>query len=193
MSHKFPDMEALANFAYTRLVIDEVLRLYPPGWLMTRRAIEDDYLGEYYVPAGTEVCISPYVIQRHPDLRLKTRVLPPRALQIFTDVREKRSAAMLPFSAEPEELHRRSHCSHRDASAPSNGRKPYPIGIRQTGSAGIRGGRKSAEQAQLHYVAGNEVYPLTCAGYGCGQPRVVLTESIRRKRRRYRGCLLYEV
>ena len=70
-SSRFPDMEAMANFAYTRLVIDEALRLYPPGWLMTRKAIEEDYLGEYYVPAGTEVYISPYVIQRHPDLWLE--------------------------------------------------------------------------------------------------------------------------
>ena len=100
MSSKFPDMEALANFAYTRLVIDEVLRLYPPGWLMTRRAIEDDYLGEYYVPAGTEVCISPYVIQRHPDLRLEPESFHPERFK-STDVREKRSAAMLPFSADP--------------------------------------------------------------------------------------------
>ena len=74
MSSKFPDMEALANFAYTRLVIDEVLRLYPPGWLMTRRAIEDDYLGEYYVPAGTEVCISPYVDSAASRFAARTRV-----------------------------------------------------------------------------------------------------------------------
>ncbi len=100
MSSKFPDMEALANFAYTRLVIDEALRLYPPGWLMTRRAIEGDYLGEYYVPAGTEVYISPYVIQRHPDLWLEPESFHPERFK-STDVREKRSAAMLPFSAGP--------------------------------------------------------------------------------------------
>jgi cytochrome P450 len=97
---KFPDMEALPNFPYTRLVIDEALRLYPPGWLMTRRAIEDDYLGEYYVPAGTEVYISPYVIQRHPALWVEPNSFNPERFQ-STDVREKRSAAMLPFSAGP--------------------------------------------------------------------------------------------
>ena len=99
-SSKFPDMEALPNFAYTRLVIDEALRLYPPGWLMTRRAIEDDYLGEYYVPAGTEVYISPYVIQRHPDLWVEPDSFHPERFK-STDVRERRSATMLPFSAGP--------------------------------------------------------------------------------------------
>jgi cytochrome P450 len=99
-SHKFPDIEALPNFAYTRLVIDEALRLYPPGWLMTRRAIEDDYLGEYYVPAGTEVYISPYIIQRHPELWVKPDSFYPERFN-SAGIREKRSAVMLPFSVGP--------------------------------------------------------------------------------------------
>jgi len=43
---KFPAMEKLPNFIYTRLIIDEALRFYPPGWLMTRRAKMDDRLGD---------------------------------------------------------------------------------------------------------------------------------------------------
>src|SRR5260370_40767335 len=35
---------------------------------MTRRALKDDRLGDYFVPAGTEIYMSPYFIQRHPDL-----------------------------------------------------------------------------------------------------------------------------
>jgi cytochrome P450 len=63
----FPDLNELPRFTYTRNVIEETLRLYPAGWLMTRRALKDDQLGEYFVPAGTEVYMSPYLIQRHPD------------------------------------------------------------------------------------------------------------------------------
>ena len=44
------------------------MSLYPAGWLVTRRALRDDRLGEYFVPAGTEIYIPPYFIQRHPDL-----------------------------------------------------------------------------------------------------------------------------
>jgi cytochrome P450 len=99
-SSELPDVNALPNFAYTRLVIDEALRLYPPGWLMTRRAIEDDYLGEYYVPAGTEVYISPYLIQRHPDLWEEPNSFHPERFK-STGVRERRSATMLPFSLGP--------------------------------------------------------------------------------------------
>src|SRR5216683_1096341 len=63
-----PAMDTLPKYTYTRQVIDEALRLYPPLWLMTRKALNDDQLGEFFVPAGTEIYISPYLIQRSPDL-----------------------------------------------------------------------------------------------------------------------------
>jgi cytochrome P450 len=63
-----PAMETLPNYVYTRQIIDEALRLYPAVWLMNRKALQDDYLGEYFVPAGTEIYISPYLIQRNPHL-----------------------------------------------------------------------------------------------------------------------------
>lgn len=63
-----PAVDEFPNFLYTRQVIDEALRLYPPLWLMTRRTVQDDHIGEYFVPAGTEIYISPYLIQRHPAL-----------------------------------------------------------------------------------------------------------------------------
>ena len=58
---------SLTRYTYTRRVIEEALRLYPPVWLMTRRAEKDDQLGEFFVPAGTEIFISPYLIQRSPS------------------------------------------------------------------------------------------------------------------------------
>ncbi len=60
--------DTLAQFVYSRQVIEEAMRLYPPLWLMTRRAIQPDRLGEYFVPAGTEIYISPFLLQRHPGL-----------------------------------------------------------------------------------------------------------------------------
>jgi cytochrome P450 len=65
---EFPSVDQLPRFVYTRQIIDESLRLYPAGWLMTRRALADDMLGDYFVPAGTEIYISPYFIHRHPGL-----------------------------------------------------------------------------------------------------------------------------
>jgi cytochrome P450 len=59
----YADLERLP---YTLTVLQEALRLYPPAWILTRRAIGPDKLGGYDVPPGTDVFLSPFVIHRHP-------------------------------------------------------------------------------------------------------------------------------
>ena len=56
----------ILELPYLRQVIDETLRLYPPGWLITRRAVTRDRLAGYAVAPGANVLICPYVIHRHP-------------------------------------------------------------------------------------------------------------------------------
>jgi cytochrome P450 len=63
-----PTASDLPNLAYTRMVIDETLRLYPPAWITNRRAIEDDTVCGYRIPADAMVSISPYVTHRDPVL-----------------------------------------------------------------------------------------------------------------------------
>ena len=58
-------MEAVAQLSYVRQVIEETLRLYPPGWLLTRRAIRADTVGGYPIAPGTDIFISPYLVHRH--------------------------------------------------------------------------------------------------------------------------------
>ena len=100
LGSKIPDLDDLPKFAYTRQVIEEALRLYPAGWLMTRRALKDDQLGDYFVPAGTEIYISPYFIQRHPDLwEDPDRFNPDRFGPDHSQ--DRHPLAMLPFSAGP--------------------------------------------------------------------------------------------
>jgi cytochrome P450 len=60
-------MDAVAQFPYTRQVIEETLRLYPPGWLLTRRSIATDRISGYDIAPNTDVFISPYLVHRHPD------------------------------------------------------------------------------------------------------------------------------
>lgn len=58
----------LDRLPVTLAVIQEAMRLYPPGWLLTRRAIGPDRLGGHGVPPGTDVFISPFVVHRHPAI-----------------------------------------------------------------------------------------------------------------------------
>ena len=100
LGSQIPGLDDLPKFAYTRQVIDEALRLYPAGWLMTRRALKDDHLGDYFVPAGTEIYISPYFIHRHHNLwEDPDRFNPDRFGPNHS--RDRHLLAMLPFSAGP--------------------------------------------------------------------------------------------
>jgi cytochrome P450 len=62
-----PTAEDLPRLRFTRCVFEEALRLYPPGWIIGRRAIGDDIIGGRPVPAGTIVAVCPYLMHRHPD------------------------------------------------------------------------------------------------------------------------------
>ena len=90
----------LPKFLYTRQIIDETMRLYPAGWLLTRKALRDDWLGEYFVPAGTEIYVPPYFIQRHPDLWEEPDSFNPDRFRPENS-RHRHRLANLPFSVGP--------------------------------------------------------------------------------------------
>lgn len=49
---------------YTEMVLAESMRLYPPAWAMGRFALEDFTLGSYFMPKGTTVFLSQYIMHR---------------------------------------------------------------------------------------------------------------------------------
>ncbi len=57
-------MADLPRLRYTEWVFQEALRLYPPAWIITRKALADDTVCGYHVPAGALVVCSPYVTHR---------------------------------------------------------------------------------------------------------------------------------
>ncbi len=58
--------EDLRNLTYTRMVIDETMRMYPPAWIIGRKNVEDDEIGGYHIPAGTNCLIPTICIHRSP-------------------------------------------------------------------------------------------------------------------------------
>jgi enediyne biosynthesis protein E7 len=59
-----PNLAQMESLAYTQQVVNEALRLYPPGWLLSRRTIEADVLGGYEIPAGANVLLPLYLVHR---------------------------------------------------------------------------------------------------------------------------------
>lgn len=61
-----PSLQASESLRYTRSIVDEALRLYPPVWVISRQSIKPDVLAGCTIPAGAEVLLSPYLVHRHP-------------------------------------------------------------------------------------------------------------------------------
>jgi cytochrome P450 len=92
--------EGSAENSYIDQVLQEALRLYPPVWLFSRRAVGDDVLSGYHVPAGTDVFICPYLLHRRSDQWEQPDAFMPERFAPAASAGRHRFA-FLPFSAGP--------------------------------------------------------------------------------------------
>lgn len=102
LGSRLPGIADLPNLSYTLMVIQESMRLYPPVYMFSRNAIQDDHIGGYRIPAGMTVSMSPYVMHRHaafwdtPERFDPLRFTPPR-------MAERHRFAYIPFAAGPRQ------------------------------------------------------------------------------------------
>lgn len=88
----------LPKLRYTKWVLKEALRLYPPSWLMTRCAAEDDVIEGYAIPKGAMILISPYVLQRDLDPSERGEAFLPER---FAHEEARQRCRYMPFGAGP--------------------------------------------------------------------------------------------
>jgi cytochrome P450 len=95
-----PRHEDLAKLTYTRMIIEEAMRLYPPAHTISRTPQADDEICNLRIPKGSVVLISPWVLHRHrrlwerPDAFEPERFAPERAAT-------RSRFSYLPFGAGP--------------------------------------------------------------------------------------------
>jgi cytochrome P450 len=89
-----------AALPYTTRVLKETMRLYPSAPLIGRRAVKDDQICGYHIPAGADVVVAPWIIHRHPDFWDEPQRFDPER---FLPEREKarHRYAWLPFGGGP--------------------------------------------------------------------------------------------
>ncbi len=87
------NLNDLAQLPFTRACVDEALRLYPPAWLITRKALVDDELAGAKIPAGALVIMSPWIVHRHPDFWIDPDAFVPQRFLDGTVTRH----AFIPF------------------------------------------------------------------------------------------------
>jgi cytochrome P450 len=85
-------------------VMDETLRLYPPAWVITRRALEDDVLAGVPVAANSLVIVSPWLVHRHDAMWERPEEFDPTRFLDASGARRRDVAAVpayIPFGAGP--------------------------------------------------------------------------------------------
>ncbi len=65
---RIPTFDDLPQLGLTQCIIEEAMRLHPPVWILSRRALDDDEIGGRRIEKGSNVLLSPYLTHRHPDL-----------------------------------------------------------------------------------------------------------------------------
>lgn len=95
-----PGFDDLEKLSYIKQVVEEALRIYPPVWLYSRKAINDDQFGNYFVPAGTDIFITPYFLHRHPQFWSDAETFDPDRFAEQA-VKDRHKQAYIPFSAGP--------------------------------------------------------------------------------------------
>jgi enediyne biosynthesis protein E7 len=91
---------AAEAMSFTHQVLQESLRLYPPGWLLTRRALEADELGGFPIAPRSDVFISPYMLHRHPAFWSDPEEFKPERFA-DADANERHKFAYIPFAVGP--------------------------------------------------------------------------------------------
>ena len=93
-----PNLQDVPALPFTRAVLDEALRMYPPAWALAREATEDCLVGEFICKARTEVIIPAWVMHRDQRFFEQPELFRPER---WLTKRELPRCVYMPFGAGP--------------------------------------------------------------------------------------------
>jgi cytochrome P450 len=99
---RLPAYSDLPRLGYVQMMFEEVMRLYPPAWIMGRRALGNDMIGGYFIPHDSIIAISPFTLHRHPGFWEQPEVFDPERFSPERSAGRHRFA-YLPFGAGPRQ------------------------------------------------------------------------------------------
>ncbi|OGV26270.1 MAG: hypothetical protein A3F18_03755 [Legionellales bacterium RIFCSPHIGHO2_12_FULL_37_14] len=82
LGQRLPIHADIGKLVYTRAIIEETLRLYPPIPILSRQVKKAESIGRYNIPKGALLLVVPWLLHRHklfwekPDFFIPERFLP---------------------------------------------------------------------------------------------------------------------
>jgi cytochrome P450 len=100
LSGRAPTFEDLPKLSYTRMVLEESIRLYPPAWAISRQPLQDDVIDGFCIEAKAPLMLLPYITHRHPEFWDRPETFDPER---FTpeNVAKRPRYAYFPFGGGP--------------------------------------------------------------------------------------------
>lgn len=101
LGSRLPQSADVPRLVYTRAIVKEALRLFPPAWVIVRRAMAPVRLGDVDIPEGALVVASPLVTQRDSRYFPQPRTFAPQRWLAPDEEAARPKLAYFPFGAGP--------------------------------------------------------------------------------------------
>lgn len=100
LAGRIPTFDDIPQLAYTTMVLEESMRLYPPAYAVSRTAVDEDVVGGFHVEKGAMITLSPYLTHRHPEFWENPDQFEPRRFSAERKA-ERPRYAYIPFGGGP--------------------------------------------------------------------------------------------
>lgn len=98
--YKFDNSLSINQYPYLSAVINEIMRLYPAGWILSREAAVDASIGEFKIKKGQVLAVAPIITHRDPRWWDRPdEFIPERFLEDHVLYNKAPKFAFIPFSA----------------------------------------------------------------------------------------------